>query len=252
MPASVRGAARRCRAWAATPPPPWPASPSGSATRSWTRTCAGCWPAWCGARTCRRRARQRPRCGWPSRCCPRRPAAPRGGRSRSWNSGRWSARPPGRSAPAARSRGSARGAAPGIRPGRRGRRAPALRGQRPRVPRPAARACSARRRARCRRRRLDAAWPDRPQRARALRGLVADGLAEALPNLARYALPGHSGDSAGQPREARARQTRQAHAGEHDEARAPPGRGPRIVPEPPCAATRRSAVPRYRRRCRCC
>ena len=36
---------------------------------------------------------------------------------------------------------------------------------------------------------LDAAWPDRQQRARALDGLVADGLAEPLPD-GRFALPG--------------------------------------------------------------
>ena len=40
--------------------------------------------------------------------------------------------------------------------------------------------------------RLDAAWPDRAQRARALDGLVADGLAEALDHH-MYALPGHVG-----------------------------------------------------------
>jgi A/G-specific adenine glycosylase len=36
--------------------------------------------------------------------------------------------------------------------------------------------------------RLEAAWPDRQQRARALDGLVADGLAEPLPD-GRFALP---------------------------------------------------------------
>jgi len=36
--------------------------------------------------------------------------------------------------------------------------------------------------------RLDAAWPDAPQRTRALASLVADGLAEPLPGN-RYALP---------------------------------------------------------------
>jgi len=39
--------------------------------------------------------------------------------------------------------------------------------------------------------RLDAAWPDRAQRARALDGLVADGLAESLGH-GMYALPGHA------------------------------------------------------------
>ena len=39
--------------------------------------------------------------------------------------------------------------------------------------------------------RLDAAWPDRAQRARALSALVADGLAEALEHR-MYALPGHA------------------------------------------------------------
>jgi A/G-specific adenine glycosylase len=39
--------------------------------------------------------------------------------------------------------------------------------------------------------RLDAVWPDRGQRTRALDGLVADGLAEALEHR-RYALPGHA------------------------------------------------------------
>jgi A/G-specific adenine glycosylase len=38
--------------------------------------------------------------------------------------------------------------------------------------------------------RLDAAWPDRAQRTRALDGLVADGLAEAVEHR-MYALPGH-------------------------------------------------------------
>jgi A/G-specific adenine glycosylase len=38
--------------------------------------------------------------------------------------------------------------------------------------------------------RLDAVWPDRAQRARALGGLVADGLAETLDHHT-YALPGH-------------------------------------------------------------
>jgi A/G-specific adenine glycosylase len=38
--------------------------------------------------------------------------------------------------------------------------------------------------------RLDAAWPDQAQRARALRTLVLDGLAEAL-DFDTYALPGH-------------------------------------------------------------
>ena len=33
----------RCRGSAATPPRPWPASPSASGTRCWTRTCGGCW-----------------------------------------------------------------------------------------------------------------------------------------------------------------------------------------------------------------
>ncbi len=48
--------------------------------------------------------------------------------------------------------------------------------------------------------RLDAAWPDRPQRARALRALLADGLAVA-PEPGTYALPGLlPGDSAGQTR----------------------------------------------------
>jgi A/G-specific adenine glycosylase len=37
--------------------------------------------------------------------------------------------------------------------------------------------------------RLDAAWPDPVQRARALDGLVADGLADPLPD-GRFALPG--------------------------------------------------------------
>jgi A/G-specific adenine glycosylase len=36
---------------------------------------------------------------------------------------------------------------------------------------------------------LEAAWPDHRQRARALDGLVADGLAEPLPD-GRFALPG--------------------------------------------------------------
>ncbi|HTS95084.1 MAG TPA: A/G-specific adenine glycosylase [Streptosporangiaceae bacterium] len=46
--------------------------------------------------------------------------------------------------------------------------------------------------------RLDAAWPDRPQRARALRALLADGLAVA-PGPGTYALPGPlPGDPAGQ------------------------------------------------------
>jgi A/G-specific adenine glycosylase len=40
--------------------------------------------------------------------------------------------------------------------------------------------------------RLDAAWPDPDQRARALGALVADGLAAALDHR-MYALPGHSG-----------------------------------------------------------
>jgi A/G-specific adenine glycosylase len=40
--------------------------------------------------------------------------------------------------------------------------------------------------------RLDAAWPDPAQRARALRALVADGLAAPLEQH-RYALPGHAG-----------------------------------------------------------
>jgi A/G-specific adenine glycosylase len=39
--------------------------------------------------------------------------------------------------------------------------------------------------------RLDAAWPDREQRARALRGLIADGLAAELEHR-MYALPGHT------------------------------------------------------------
>jgi A/G-specific adenine glycosylase len=39
--------------------------------------------------------------------------------------------------------------------------------------------------------RLDAAWPDGAQRARALDGLLADGLAEALGHR-MYALPGHA------------------------------------------------------------
>jgi A/G-specific adenine glycosylase len=38
--------------------------------------------------------------------------------------------------------------------------------------------------------RLDAAWPDQAQRARALSALIADGLAEALEHR-MYALPGH-------------------------------------------------------------
>lgn len=37
---------------------------------------------------------------------------------------------------------------------------------------------------------LDAAWADAPQRARALDGLVADGLVDPLPD-GRFALPGH-------------------------------------------------------------
>ncbi|HEY3879168.1 MAG TPA: A/G-specific adenine glycosylase, partial [Trebonia sp.] len=36
--------------------------------------------------------------------------------------------------------------------------------------------------------RLDAAWPDHVQRARALDGLVADGLVDPLPD-GRFALP---------------------------------------------------------------
>ncbi len=36
--------ARRCRGSAATPPRPWPASPSASGTRCSTPTSAGCWP----------------------------------------------------------------------------------------------------------------------------------------------------------------------------------------------------------------
>jgi A/G-specific adenine glycosylase len=40
--------------------------------------------------------------------------------------------------------------------------------------------------------RLDAAWPDHTQRARALSALIADGLAEALEHR-MYALPGHAG-----------------------------------------------------------
>jgi A/G-specific adenine glycosylase len=39
--------------------------------------------------------------------------------------------------------------------------------------------------------RLDAVWPEPVQRGRALAGLVADGLAEPLPD-GRYALPGHA------------------------------------------------------------
>ena len=39
--------------------------------------------------------------------------------------------------------------------------------------------------------RLDAAWPDRAQRTRALDGLVADGLAETVEHR-MYALPGHA------------------------------------------------------------
>jgi len=50
VPASVQ-ALRELPEWAATPLPPWPASRSGSATRSWTPTCAGSWPACCGVRT---------------------------------------------------------------------------------------------------------------------------------------------------------------------------------------------------------
>ena len=38
--------------------------------------------------------------------------------------------------------------------------------------------------------RLDAAWPDPLQRARALDSLVADGLIDPLPD-GRFALPGH-------------------------------------------------------------
>ena len=37
---------------------------------------------------------------------------------------------------------------------------------------------------------FDAVWANRAQLARALDGLVTDGLAEALPD-GRYALPGH-------------------------------------------------------------
>jgi A/G-specific adenine glycosylase len=43
---------------------------------------------------------------------------------------------------------------------------------------------------------LDRAWPDERQRARALAGLVSDGLVQPLPD-GRFALPGSPGSATG-------------------------------------------------------
>ena len=75
----------------------------------------GAGPAGRAAGSCRHPARRWRSGGWPSRCCQSGPRWPRDGRWRSWNWVRWSAPPPGRSAPAARWRPAARGAGPGTR-----------------------------------------------------------------------------------------------------------------------------------------
>ena len=79
--------------------------------------------------------------------------------------------------------------------------------------------CSGRPTAPCPPVQLDAAWPDHRQRARALDGLVADGLAEPLPD-GRFALPGRTG------------QREQLTAGTGATRRRAPRR---FRPRPPCS-----------------
>ena len=166
-----------CPASAPTPRRRWRASPSASGMPCWTRTCAGCWPGWPRASNGQHAATTAAEVALAARCCPARPGL----------AARWSvavmelgalvctaARPRCDSCPVAAEcawRLAGCPAAPGRRASQpyegtdrqcRGRLLAVLRDSGAPVPAT----------------RLDAAWPDPVQRARALASLVADGLAE--------------------------------------------------------------------------
>ena len=116
------------------------------------------------------------------------PRWPRAGRSRSWNWARWSAPRPGRGAPRCPVAGQCAWRRAGHPPGDGPRRSQGYEGT--------DRQCRGRLLAVLREAdgpvtgaALDAAWPEPRQRARALDGLVADGLVDPLPD-GRFALPG--------------------------------------------------------------
>ena len=154
---------------------------------------AGAGPPGHRRRTSRRAAHRPPRSRWPSRCCPTSAAAGRALVGRGHGARRAGLhRGPARLRPAARWRGSAPGCRAGRPPPPCGPAAPALRGQRPAVPRAACSRCCGRPAGRSRR--PASTPPGRTRRSGRGRwtALIADGLATALAD-GMYALPGQPG-----------------------------------------------------------
>ena len=179
----------RCPASASTRPRPSPRSRTGSGTPCWTPTCAGSSPGPSPACSTRRTPPPPPSAEARPRAAARgRARRPRAGRRPRWSSARWSAPRrtttcaalPDRRAVRLAARGQARARRPAApRPDVRRHRPPGARQAARRAARGArARAAGG----------LDAVWHEPVQRARALDGLVADGLVEPLPRRS-YRLP---------------------------------------------------------------